>query len=70
MFVWMLVQDDELELPVAVADSLALLCRRMGLNRATVASEATRGLPVYCRPWPAQKVRCKAVKVQVDDDEW
>ena len=69
MFVWMLVQDDELELPVAVADSLSLLCIRMGLNPNTVASRVSRGIPICCRPWSTRKVRCRAVKVRIDDEE-
>ena len=69
VFVWVLVQDDELELPVAVADSMATICQRMGLNSSTIKSRVSRGLPVCCCPWSTQKVRCRAVKVRIDDEE-
>ena len=62
-FVWMKVSDDEYELPVAVADSLAALARLCGVTEASIhssMSKARHGI---------RKTLYRKVRIDLDDTE-
>lgn len=59
--IWMLVTDDEYELPLVVADTAGILARRLGTTAANIYSLMSRDR--------AHGKRSKYVKVEVDDDE-
>lgn len=62
-FVWMKVSDDEYELPVAVADSLAALARLCGVTEASIyssMSKARHGI---------RKTLYRKVQIDLDDTE-
>lgn len=62
-FVWMKVSDDEYELPVAVADSLAALARLCGVTEASIyssMSKARHGI---------RKTLYRRVRIDLDDTE-
>ena len=64
MYVWMEVTQDELELPVAIADTPQLLARKVGVSVENVRASDRYG-ELY------KKKRSRFVKVEVDNfDLW
>lgn len=59
--VWMKVTNDELELPVAVADSAVELAKILGVNPNSIAS-------IYSKYQSGIAKSCRYRKVVIDDD--
>lgn len=59
--VFMLVSEDELELPLCVEDSVELLARRVGTSKNCISSTMSKARKA--------KKRCRYVKVQIDDKD-
>ena len=62
-FVWMKVSDDEYELPVAVADSLAALARLCGVTEASICSSMSKARHGI------RKTLYRRVRIDLDDTE-
>lgn len=61
MTVWLYVTNDKYELPLAVADSLSILARKLGVSTNTIHSAMS-----HCRK---KGYKCRYVKVVIDDKE-
>ncbi len=61
---WVMYLADRYELPLAVEPTLAQLCRNVGLNLTTVASQRSRG---YTIRWKGLAVRIEGVEELEDE---
>ena len=60
-YLWMAVEADDLELPLAIAETATELGEMIGVNHKTIRS-------CFCKQYSGKKTGMRFMKVKVDDE--